>query len=203
MSDHTPVVTVYGIHGSDGRIRYVGITTKPAEKRLRGHWYGSRGAEGSSQTPLHVWMRTQQRADIKIKELETCSWEDRHAREQAWTEELKTSTVDGGFNERVGMKYSAAMIAKRSETRRGWTLPQEARDAISRKLTGRKPSDEARAAISAALKGKPQSEARQRNIKALHDHPDFEVRRKAAVQKSLHVRWHVNRGITKPGCPYC
>lgn len=147
---------IYGLaSGEDGKVRYVGQTTAPVERRRYEHiWLARRG----SQTRVSKWIRSVRRAGYSIdifiiekdavlhaSEKRLIAWYRRHGARL-------TNLTDGGEGT-IG--WSGGRGRKRPDL--------AARNRAGRGRSGRPISDEVRAKISAALKGRKRPDVAARN----------------------------------------
>jgi len=147
--------TVYGLVDSETlELRYIGITIKTPEERLKEHLRNTYEHDGSYH--VHRWIRqSTYRPSIVILERNPV---DLFEAERLWIADLRsqgarlTNMTDGGdgtigyvFDEEVKAKMSASANAR-------WSRPGE-RERLSAFQTGKKLSQEHRAAISASMKG--------------------------------------------------
>lgn len=152
MESIPPVAgVIYGLYCTchpERGIRYVGQTTRTVERRVFEHTWDAVSRKGRSapNTPLSHWIRKHGVENIAFRVLQEAESEDIDALEVFWIEELGTHKSDGGLNLALG-----------GNTRRGWRHSEEARQKITKALTGRPVSEETRKKISLAQKGKPSS----------------------------------------------
>lgn len=127
---------IYGLHSGDYRYRYVGRTTETLSQRFGRH---KRSSRGGSKHPVHQWM-CKYGWRVQCVELEVIHGEksDLELAERKWIKVLGTSITTGGLNVVDGGPHSRGMA-------------------------GIKHSDEARARMSASLRGIPRTDEWRRN----------------------------------------
>jgi hypothetical protein len=90
---------VYGLHGEDGVVRYVGLTSITVDKRFKQHLSAAR--DGKKQ-PVYAWIRSIGLDEVKITVLEqNIPINNLHLKEKEWIEELGTwihAVPSVGFN---------------------------------------------------------------------------------------------------------
>lgn len=191
MSSVPDLFVIYGL-SVDGVVRYVGLTTKGPEVRLRAH---NHQAKAGSKYPVHRWMRKHGDKVVQVV-LEVCNKDNIHTREIHWIAKLGTHVSRGGLNVTLGGEGTLGKVVseetrrKLSEHRRNnpITITPELRlklsEAGAKSWDTRSPgwrsnrpvSDKTRVKISGSLKGQ--------NIAG-------------------HTRWHTNKGVVKEGCTHC
>ena len=141
-----PLNVIYGLHSTDGVIRYVGQTSLGLAHRMKSHRLG-----GNKHLPVAKWIKSHGQETIEATVLATAaSVDELDDIEVKWIEELHTRIADGGMNITAGGKGV-----------RGMTWSAEKRAAQSKRLQGEghprwghANSPEMRAKISAANRGK-------------------------------------------------
>jgi hypothetical protein len=118
---------IYGLHGPDNEIRYVGMTTRTLNDRLRSH---KDSARKMLFTPLYEWMREIGVANIEGVVLETVTDDPLvlNEREQYWID--KFGGIGGGklFNALYGRNHTEASKEAMSESKK--LLTPEQREEI-------------------------------------------------------------------------
>lgn len=223
------VCVVYAIrltHDPDFEYRYVGLTTN-APKRLPAHIDDSFNRKRSNvyDTPKSTWIRKHFGA-VTFDVLEVV--DDRALlglTEMKWIHILRTRghrllNVTLGGDGTFGMVPSPETREKMSESHKGNRPSDATRLKMSQtrlnlgpvhtaegkkkmsdsKMGTRNPmygkthSEEARKNISSKLRGVPKSESAKANMKEAS---------KKTLPRAIHVRWHINRGISNPDCALC
>lgn len=160
---------IYGLSLDGYAIRYVGLTAKSAEHRLRGH---QGCARSGINLPLYRWMRKYGPENVQTRVLGyTASIEDLYLAERWWIAELREAgyhllnLTDGGdgvhgyiFTDEQRARLSAAHKGKRhsgsfAKSHAPWNK-------------GRPPSEEQKAKLSAAMKGRVFSEEHKAKLRA-------------------------------------
>jgi hypothetical protein len=156
--------TVYGLcDPRSGELRYVGQTTKPLSRRLKGHLSCSKRKDQRNQRHVCCWIRSLPEPP-DIVELLRCPVDALYEEEQRLVSELKAdgarlvNHTDGGSGRR-GYKLSAESRRKIGDAQRGRVWTQEQREAQSRALKGKPKSAEMRAKLSKSKIGTKHSEA--------------------------------------------
>lgn len=190
---------IYGIRSGDDPYRYVGLTTKRPQDRLRNHIYDS---SRFTTWPLYRWMANNNSDDLFIDVLELCPVGDEdhlYAAETYWIEfyrnlqgsleNTKTdfyllNVLDGGRCGRLGKKHTEETKAKMraghaARGPRNYTHSEESRIRRSESMKGREFTEEHREKLSQAKLGNTQS------------------------RYALHVRHHVNKNKHNPNCTHC
>lgn len=164
--------TVYGLHCECDyqSYRYVGQTTRTAEKRLEGHIYRTFWRE-SGKDPVHNWIRKHSLLGhfIHTTVLEVCTIDELNDRELFWIAGL----IDQGYkltncNAAHPIPASDATRAKISAGLRGRPMPETAREALLRANRGRKLSEEHKRKVGEAGRGRKHSEEAKKKIGDAH-----------------------------------
>lgn len=100
-------------------------------------------------------------------------WQDPELRTQASERSRKSMS-----NPEVRARISASLTGRK--------ISPEVVEKMRLASTGREHTDETRAKISAYRTGRPRTEVEKKGL-----------------SRGSHRRWHTNRDITKPGCPWC
>lgn len=187
MTSVADLFVVYGLSRGGGMVRYVGLTTIGATARLHFH---KQSAERGSKFLVHEWIR-ENPSLVQITTLEICmDLTQLREREKFWIRELSTHAVHGGLNMTAG-----------GQGRFGYIPTNETREKISRSKKANPPvlTPETRKKYSDAAKkprgynGSPKSDTTKAKIAASLQGQNI----------AGHTRWHLNRGIHKPGCAHC
>jgi len=128
MTGRTPTGgLIYGIRlRSESVYRYVGLTTKTAQVRLRQHL---KVAGAGTKTPFYDWLRKQQRDDVTVDPLDwTDGLDELGEVEIAWISLLRPN---------FGRSASEETRAKMSAVRKGRPMPSSRRSAHTRYHTNR------------------------------------------------------------------
>ncbi|WP_293309432.1 GIY-YIG nuclease family protein [Mycolicibacterium sp.] len=118
---------VYGIRLRwESRYRYVGLTTKSAQTRLRQHW---KQAAAGRKTPFYDWLRKQDRNDVVVDHLDWADELDELAEaEIAWIALLRLegqpllNLAAGGLGP-TGVEWTAEMRRAASIRATGRKMP--------------------------------------------------------------------------------
>lgn len=175
---------IYGLHLGDRRFRYVGLTTVGITRRLRAH---KTSARSGVRLPVYDWMRKYD-CEVLIDIIEEVpDRENLDAREIFWiafyrgTQYRLLNVADGG--ESAGLKLG-----------RGWNKGLK-HPATSIANLGKPKPPTQRKAISKAMKAHTRTETHVQNLVES---------RKGVLSPGNHVRWHTNKGISKPEtCKFC
>jgi group I intron endonuclease len=212
---------IYGLSLDDGEIRYIGKSID-ISARLRSHKHSS---NKGVKTPLYHWIRKYGFDAIRVSVIEEGGVDELFDLEIKWIAHYRaqsdrilnvTTGGDGvrGYAQTEERKraHSELMSGPNSSNRTRPMTPKmlghlrnmsktrkpvsaETRAKMSAAHTGRRRSPEARAAVSEgrlrSFQNDPEKLARQQDMM------------RNAQPKSIHVRWHANRGITKSGCNFC
>lgn len=184
---------IYGLHIGDHRYRYIGLTCKGAEHRLKSH---KRDAKNHMHLPVYRWMVKHGKDTIQVTVLETSSdYETLKTREIFWIADFREkgfdllNLTDGGEGRR--MKLSDEHKAKISSFHKGHKYN-----------VGKTQTPESNEKRRQALLGKPRPD----NSEMLkgNSHAKGNTFTNSASKTSAHKRWHTNKGISKPDtCNYC
>lgn len=144
---------IYCVLCAASRKKYVGLTLRSVEERLKSHIANAGYARNdSSRFPLAI--RKYGERQFIVGELETvASLSEAKLREKHYIQLFNTNG-SAGYNSTLG-----------GEGSQGWNPTQETRAKMRAAQLGRKASAETRAKMSAASKGKKKSEAHRLNIK--------------------------------------
>ncbi len=199
-------------------IRYVGITTKTVEARLKQHL--SCALSGKVNLPLMRWLRKHPDAHITVLE-EHDTEEVLKLAEVRLIAQLKTRTEFGGLNCTAGgdgvINPSADVRAKISVSITKVMEDPVRRERQRQAATGRSPSnkgtkglvkmsDETRRKMSDAHKGQKKSEETRRKMSEAQKnrpHGPQTPEHIAKAKRGLHNRWHAARGLVNPTCKFC
>lgn len=218
----TKIGVVYGIHVGDMRIRYVGITTRTAEERLKQHL--DCALKRRINLPLMRWLR--KHTDVQVTVLEKHNTvEALKAAEIRLIIELRTRTEFGGLNCTDGgdglINPSADIRAKISASITEVMKDPTRRELQRRAATGRSPSnkgtkglvkmsDETRRKMSQAAVGRKKSDETRRKMSQAQKtryrtspRPSLTPEHVEKAKRGPHNRWHVARGLTSPTCKFC
>jgi hypothetical protein len=194
------IARIYGLHGSDGVVRYVGKTTTELVYRLRSHRSGAR--KPRKMTPVVAWMREIGLDNLGIKELEVCVPADLAEREAYWILKLGTLVEQGGLNVWLGSKMTDEL---RQRVIDGMTPDGKERIAASKRELYADPTEREVARERAAQQWSD-ADARARaadHARQGHAKPGRREISQRAGRKSMHIRHHVDRGLVKDGCEFC
>lgn len=166
---------IYGVRlRSESRYRYVGLTTKPAQVRLRQHW---KQAEAERKTPFYDWLRKQDRDDVVADYLDWADELDELGEaEIAWIALLRQEghpllNLSAGGLGPTGVEWTAEMRQAASVRATGRKIPSRFGEANP--FYQREHSPEQRAKWSAARKGTNVGPANPNYGKFGADHPGF------------------------------
>jgi len=172
---HNPIVsgTIYALHNGDHNYRYIGLTTKTPDERLKGHIDTAK--YNPKKNPHKSRWILKHEGSVFIQVLEYYSdipLKDLHKREMVCIAKAKIegwdllNATDGGEGT-SGLKISeeakAASSARQLGVKRG-PQSQETRDKIRIASTGRKHTEETRARLSEMRKGRILSEETKAKI---------------------------------------
>jgi hypothetical protein len=167
-------------------------------KRL---YYHKRTATHTSSTYLVAeWIRKIGPENVEIRELEICDYPHRHAREEHFIQLHRTLKEHGGANYMLGSRFTAAGRADASRYQSGKVLSQDHREAIGRGVKASEAAAAQRARMHELVRGRPQSPEHRAAVSAAKKGT---AKSSQAGKAAMHVRWHVNRGMTVPECPFC
>lgn len=213
---------IYGLREAGAsKYRYVGLTTKTPEERLRKHL---KEVRKGSTLHCHNWIRSVG-SRVEVRVLEECPQDLEYLKysEKYWIMSLKEighdlTNMTGGGDGQMGVKLSAAHRNKISESLKngkapwtGKTLSESHRTNLSLSHLGYKASEETKRKLSEMRSGAGGSMYGRFG----EDHPAFgrthteEAIAKMKIhglrnsRKASHVRWHVNRGVSNPDCQHC
>ncbi|GLI26670.1 hypothetical protein ARHIZOSPH14_09120 [Agromyces rhizosphaerae] len=170
------VGVVYGFRmRATGEFRYVGLTTKPVERRIAEH---VNAAKRGRRLPLYDWMRKTDAAEYEVVVLEhvTRSREDLGLAEESWITYFRTAgdrlmnLADGGAGS-GGVKWTAeqrAAASVRQKGRKGVSLPGPRNPHYGKRHTA-----EQRQKWSEERKGTNTGERNPNFGKFGADHPSF------------------------------
>jgi len=166
---------VYGIRLRwESRYRYVGLTTKSAQTRLRQHW---KQAAAGRKTPFYDWLRKQDRNDVVVDHLDWADELDELAEaEIAWIALLRLegqpllNLAAGGLGP-TGVEWTAEMRRAASIRATGRKMPS--RFGEENPFYMGEHSPEQRAKWSAARKGTNVGADNPNYGKFGADHPGF------------------------------
>lgn len=224
---------IYGLRlVDDFEYRYVGLTTVGPTLRLQRHKYDAKKNPNRHVCHWVNKHRDNITIDVlEVCEIGESAhlWEA----EQFWISQIRgfghslTNASLGGESGCYGARWSLSDDQIRSGERHpfyGKTHTQESRELISLSKTGTlrseesrkkqgdsirgsnhwaygiKKSEEYRSKISETLKGRTLSDEHK---KKMSDSRKGKPLPKSNQDKGRHVRWHVNRSITKDDCNYC
>lgn len=209
---------IYGLHNGDFDYRYIGQTVSKLNKRFNHHKHN---AKAGKQLPVYDWMRKYGVENIQICVIATFDEDTIHAIDEVEIFHIaqyrdvllgagNLNLAHGGDGNR-GSSPSAETREKMSLANTGHPVSEETRQKLSAASKGRRVSDETRQKLSKALKGKPKSDETKKKMSASRMGIQFsdETRQrmsdahKGIPHKGNHTRWHVGRGIVKPGCSFC
>jgi group I intron endonuclease len=142
---------IYGLSLDGHTFRYVGMTKRTLEARMRGH---RDAARYGSQNPVYHWIRKYGFENVIATVLSYAEIDDLKSAERWWIAELRN------------LGYSLLNLTDGGEGNLGWVPSEETRrrigDANRGRLKGRKPtrvygpiSEEHRTAVGAAHRGVP------------------------------------------------
>lgn len=201
MQDTIVSGTIYALHAGDGVIRYIGLTTKDPKLRLASHKVNARYYDNKRT----CWVRKhsdtlemvilEYYSDIPLEDLKKREIHNiAVGRSQGLDLVNSTDGGDGVFglevSEATRAKLSAASKGRKygpyseerrrniSEAKKGTTLSPERIEQLRQSNLGRKHTPETIARMKATHTGKP-------------------------ATSGMHVRWHINRGVTKDDCTFC
>jgi hypothetical protein len=189
--------TIYALHNGDHNYRYIGLTTKTPEERLKGHIDTAKYDPKKNPHKSRWIVKNTNSNSLFIEVLEyypDIPLKDLHKREMVCIAKAKLegwsllNATEGGEGT-VGIKMSPEAVEAMRERltgRKNGPRPEEVRKRISESHMGIRPSDETRAKLSAWHSGKTLSEEHKANI-----------------AKGNHRRYHVNRDIVKDDCRFC
>ena len=127
------MITVYGLHDGDFRIRYIGRTRVTLTERLRSHRSHARAGVG---TPVYCWMRE---VDCAVQVIPLATFEDDNVADHVEQEFI-----------RAGHAVSPDLLNRASGGTVGFRQAETSRKATGSKLKGRVFSPETRAKMSEA-----------------------------------------------------
>lgn len=224
---------VYGLRlVDDFEYRYVGLTTVGAELRLKRHIYDSKKYPNRHVCRWVNKHRHSVTIDV-LEVFEIGDSEGLWEAEQFWISQIRgfghslTNASLGGESGSYGARWKLSEDQIRSGELApffGKTHTQKSRDLISSSKSGTVRSEESRLKqgdsirgskhwaygktrpeeyrkkISDTLKGRSLSEETK---KKMSDSRKGKPLPKSRQDKGRHVRWHLNRSITKDDCNYC
>lgn len=175
MAGHSIEGLVYGIRlRSEFGYRYVGLTTKTAQVRLRQHW---KEALAGRKTPFYDWLRKQDRVDVVVDHLDWADDLDELGEaEIAWIALLRheghllLNLAAGGLGP-TGVEWTAEMRQAASIRSTGRKIPS--RFGEENPFYQGAHSPEQRAKWSAARKGTNAGSDNPNYGKFGADHPSF------------------------------
>lgn len=133
----------------------------------------------------------------------------RGARHPMYGKKLSPEHIEKVASLRRGTKMSPESRKKMSESRMGRTVSEDTRRKISDKLKGRSPSITAIRNSAESRRGVPRGPMSEETKKKLSETKTGVKSKYPAWNKGLpnptaHVRWHTNKGISKPEtCKFC
>lgn len=197
---------VYGLHLGDRRYRYVGLTTQYIDKRLAQH---VRCAVLGVNTPVYSWMRKYGPLTIQIELLEQCSRGDLPEREKHWISELRNQGFDllnlsAGGDGALGVVRSEETRRKMSEAQKGIPKSETHRKNLW-KNRERSVSGQTRRKLSEAGKGNTNASPAPDTSYLTPEYREMlSTARRGKPNVGSHIRWHVNKGVSKPEtCKFC
>ncbi|BBX83303.1 NUMOD3 domain-containing DNA-binding protein [Mycolicibacterium aubagnense] len=176
MTARTPTGgLIYGVRlRSESVYRYVGLTTKTAQVRLRQHL---KVADAGTKTPFYDWLRKQQRDDVAVDPLDwTDGLDELGEAEIAWISLLRQeghpllNLADGGLGP-TGVVWTAEMREAARIRSTGRKVPSRFGD--ENPFYQREHSTEQRAKWSVERKGRNVGAANPNYGKFGADHPSF------------------------------
>jgi group I intron endonuclease len=217
---------IYALHNGDGVHRYVGYSTKTAQKRLKDHYYTCTVQKAKSRD-LYVWMIENGRETIQIEVLEShteITLRDLLQREReciAAAKEAGAKLLNGtsGGQGLPGLKHTDEAKAKMSARHKGKTISEEQRKKISEFMKGHKYNEgrgpvsaESRAKMSESRKGeknhnfgKPMSPETKAKMSAARKGKSNGPHSEESIDKMRlagHNRYHLT-GKSNPKCKFC
>lgn len=205
-----PKRIIFTLAGPDGRIRFVGFTTRGLKSRLARF---KSAANKENPALAERWVRDTGFENITGYVVEEVPHNvNLKKRADAWIETLRRQgfdLVNETPEQRKDRKISEETRRKMSESRKGRKMPDHVKARLIEANTGRKITDEQKAIISRTHKGKVTSEETRRKIseKAMgHKRNLGRIQSEEAKEKmsiAHHKRLHEDAGVNKPECRWC
>lgn len=191
MPPSAPIRCVYALVSSaePHHYRYVGQTRRLPRYRLADH---TRRALAGGHLPLHDWIRDVLASGhgVTIVPLQECADDDGlNEAECLWIAHLKQSG-HALLNVTAGGGYVVPTPETRARIKASLTPEVRARMSVSLMNKCRTPSTATRTLI-------------QQGVRRYAASPEGQAFNRDNNARRNHVRWHVNRGVTAPGCPHC
>lgn len=222
------VIEVYGLISSrDEGVRYVGATIQGRKKRFAAH---SRASKSGIDREVYRWMRAEQLAGhvISVIQIEECpDLPTLLKREAYWIDTLPNLVNQYGGGGGIAMLSEDTRLRMSQSAKRRFQNPSE-RAKIWPTTRSHEVSEEVRQKLSAANRRRYEDPAeRERTAQYSRGRKLSPAHREALVRANTgkrhspetltklraaklgkpwrpgHVRWHVNRGITKLECVFC
>lgn len=162
---------IYLIRNSVSQKCYVGLTTKPLEKRWREHL---RSSKNGDERPLYCAIRKYGEASFEVSILETCAEEELSISERKWIKALES--FESGYNLTEGGNGYIG------------SPPEEMREKISQSLIGHSTSEETKKKISDTLKGRKLPEDTKEKIREALSRPECVLKRKELSTGKIHTQ---------------
>lgn len=183
------LISVYALVGEGEGVRYIGVTSRLLEVRLKWHWYDARYG---TKTHKCSWMRkcVREGRKITIVELVRVPEEEWPNWERAFISSATnlTNSCEGGKGV-VGISLAARI--KISLRTRGRKLTEMQKENIRQIRTGSVATAEAKINMSKAALGKKKSALHKANISAAQRGKKFSPERRAilsAAQKHAYAK---------------
>ena len=205
-----PMLVIYGLHTGDRRYRYIGLTTKGTKHRLMTH--KNTAKRGASRTPVNHWLIAHN-FDVYIDIIEECgSVAELYEREIYWIQHYRGLYSDllnlsSGGDGCHGVKRSPETRARMSAARKGVKMTPQQVEGIRKGWINRDRtvSEETRGKISKSLLGNTRASGTPDTSYLTDEYKKRQSdHRRGKPNIGSHVRWHTNKGISKPEtCKFC